>query len=395
MVTFPTHLRPFRSLFHYSKKESLFEIRNLGTDAVVETRRGGSLKYRIHIMAGTTVCVSIVTYNSRRYVRRCLEAVLAQRGARIEIVAVDNASTDATREILEAYRDRVKLIYNSRNEGFAAAQNQGIRSSRSEWVLTLNPDVLMLPGFTRNLVNAGELDQGAGAVCGKLLSIGAGFRPLRERLIDSTGLYFTPEMRHFDRGWHEPDGERFQRLEYVFGASGAAALYRRKMIDDIAVNGAFFDPDFFSYREDADVAWRAQLQGWRCIYAPEAEAYHVRTVVPGNRSAVAPAINMHSVKNRFLLRIKNATPGLYRRHWLGVTARDLLVVAACLVYEPRSLEAFWRLALCFRNALQWRREIMSRRRLGDDALARWFEDGPACRPLKVDPPARVLAPAAS
>ena len=98
-------------------------------------------------------------------------------------------------------------------------------------------------------------------------------------------------------------------MEYVFGASAAAALYRRAMIDDVAVDGDFFDPDFFAYREDADVAWRAQLLGWRCIYTPAAVAYHVRTVTPANRRSLPPVINMHSVKNRFLMRIKNATPG--------------------------------------------------------------------------------------
>ena len=113
------------------------------------------------------------------------------------------------------------------------------------------------------------------------------------------------------------------------------------MIDDISIDGDFFDPDFFAYREDADVAWRAQLLGWRCIYTPAAEGWHVRTVAPGNRRAVSPAINMHSVKNRFLMRIKNATPGLYRRCWLPMTARDLVVIAGCLVFEPRSLPAFW------------------------------------------------------
>ena len=69
------------------------------------------------------------------------------------------------------------------------------------------------------------------------------------------------------------------------------------------------------YREDADVAWRAQLMGWQCLYVPYARGYHVRKVLPGNRRALPPEINMHSVKNRFLMRIKNISPDLYRRNW--------------------------------------------------------------------------------
>ena len=95
-------------------------------------------------------------------------------------------------------------------------------------------------------------------------------KPFRQAVIDTTGIYFTPEMRHFDRGWKEPDEGQYRDLEYVFGASAAAALYRREMIDDISGGGEFFDPDFFAYREDADVAWRAQLMGWRCLYVPDA-----------------------------------------------------------------------------------------------------------------------------
>ena len=286
-------------------------------------------------MASPSVCVAIVTYNSARYIRRCLDAVFAQRGVALEVVVADNASTDGTREILERCHGRIRLILNGRNEGFAAAQNQVIRSASSPWVLTLNADVLMQPGFVHGLLDAGEMDRAAGSVCGKLLSIGAGFQPLPERLIDSAGLYFTPEMRHFDRGWHEPDGERFNRLEYVFGASAAAALYRRETIEDISLHGDFFDPDFFCYREDADVAWRAQLLGWRCIYTPHAAAYHVRSVVPGNRRSVSPAINAHSVKNRFLLRIKNTTPDLFRRY----------------VYEPLFMGVAW-----LASKLRWLQE---------------------------------------
>jgi GT2 family glycosyltransferase len=295
----------------------------------------------------------------------------------IDVTVVDNASTDGTRKILEDFEGRIRIIPSEVNLGFAAAQNLAIQSTSSDWVLTLNPDVLLLQGFLRKLLDAGQSDPGAGAVCGKLLSIGPGFEPLVERRIDSTGIYFTPAMRHFDRGWHERDEHSFERSEYVFGASAAAALYRREMIDDIAVDGAFFDPDFFVYREDADVAWRALLMGWRCIYTPDATAYHVRTVTPGNRRSVPSSINMHSVKNRFLMRIKNVTPDIYRRYWLPMTLRDVVVLGGTLLWEPTSLAAFWHIAHCLPRALYWRRAIMSRKRISDEALAEWFRFEPA------------------
>ncbi len=325
--------------------------------------------------------MAIVTYNSERYIRRCLEAVLEQTGVVLDVVVVDNASTDATRVILRRYRGRIRTIYNDHNAGFAAGQNQAMRANRADWVLTLNPDVLLLPDFIRTLVEAGEADGSAGSVCGKLMSIGPGFKPLAERRIDSAGIFFTPAMRHFDRGWHELDCAQYDTMEYVFGASAAAALYRREMIEDVAVDGNFFDPGFFCYREDADVAWRALLQGWRCLYQPAAESYHVRRVTPGSRRAVPAAINMHSVKNRFLMRIKNATFGVYRRYWLSMTARDLVVVGASIVWEPTSLPAFWRLAKCLPRALRWRKQIMSRRRVSDEALNRWFSFDAAAQPL--------------
>ena len=172
-------------------------------------------------------------------------------------------------------------------------------------------------------------------------------------------------------------------MEYVFGACAAAALYRRAMITDVSHQDGFFDPDFFTYREDADVAWRSQLLGWRCIYTPRAAAYHVRTLIPGPRPAVPAIFNMHSVKNRFLMRVKNMTGDLYQRYWLRATARDLLVIGACLLREPSSLPAFWRTALCLPRAIAKRRSIMKRRRASDEYLASWFHGSPASRPLKM------------
>ena len=333
-----------------------------------------------------TVCVAIVTYNSGRYIRRCLDAVLRQKGVPLEVIVVDNASADDTVEILNDFGRRIRVLRLSDNVGFAEAQNRAIRSSRAPWVLSLNPDVLLRPGFIRRLWEAGEADPAAGTVCGKLFSIGPGFTPLPEPRIDSTGIFFTPAMRHFDRGWHQPDRHGFDETEYVFGATAAAALYRRRMVKDVSIDGEFFDPDFFVYREDADVAWRALLMGWRCLYIPSAVAYHVRTVTPGNRRSLPAVINMHSVKNRFLMRIKNVTAGLYFRHWLPITFRDLVVVAGCLFSEPSSLPAFWHVARLLPRALHRRRIIMSRRRLTDSELARWFHFYPAAMPFEEPPP---------
>ncbi len=326
------------------------------------------------------VSVTIVTYNSGRFIKRCLESVLAQKYGDKEIIVVDNASTDGTLDILEQFEDSCKIVYNDENIGFAAAQNQAIRLGTGDWVLTLNPDVLLLPGFIQALYDAGQIDSKIGAVCGKLLAILATFDLPDKPLVDSTGIYFTPTMRHLDRGSQEVDNGHYLNYEYVFGATAAAALYRRSMIEDVSIDDEFFDPDFFVYREDADVAWRAQLLGWRCIYTPHARGYHVRNVLPGNRRALPAVINMHSVKNRFLMRIKNMTGDLYRRNFLSITARDVVVLTCCFVREQSSLKAFWYVARNWKRVLGKRKQIMDRRRVDDDYMASWFSYEPVSHP---------------
>ena len=345
-----------------------------------------------------TVCVTVVTYNSERYIRRCLEAVFRQEGVTLEVVVADNASSDGTRRILREFSDRVRALLFSTNVGFAEAQNRAIAAGGGEWVLTLNPDVLLEPDFVRKLIDAAAVDPAVGAACGKLLSIGPGFKPLPESRIDSSGIYFTPAMRHFDRGWRQSGELYSERPEYVFGASAAAALYRRGMVEDVSIDGSFFDPDFFVYREDADVAWRAQLLGWRCIYTPHAIGRHVRTVTPENRRTLPAAINIHSVKNRFLMRVKNLTGGVARRCWAAMLWRDALVIGGVLFWEPSSAKGLWGFVKRLPRALRQRRAIMARRRVSEAELAAWFDFTPASRPapLVAKAPARqaVLAPVA-
>lgn len=323
------------------------------------------------------VSVLITTYNSMLYLQRCLDSIHVQTYAPLEIVIVDNASRDGTRDILERQRETAKIIYNEQNTGFAAAQNQAMRAARGQWLLSLNPDVALSPSFIAELMRAGDLDPQVGTMCGKLLRWHPGSSPEFSRIIDSTGIYFTPSLRHLDRGAEDADRSQYDHVEYVFGATGAAALYRRSMVEDVSVGSEFFDEQFFAYREDADLAWRAQLMGWKCLYTPNALAWHVRRVTPERRGQLPTEINWHSIKNRFLMRAKNISWPLYRRVLFPTTFRDAQVIAYCLLRDRKlksALLAVWKLRF---DVLKKRRIIQSRRRVTDQQLRGWFSRTPA------------------
>jgi GT2 family glycosyltransferase len=167
------------------------------------------------------------------------------------------------------------------------------------------------------------------------------------------------------------------------------------MIEDISIEGEFFDEDFFSYRDDADLAWRAQLLGWRCLYLPEAIGYHVRTVHPECRRQLPAPVNFHSVKNRFLMRIKNVTWPLYVQNFLPVLVRDLGILAYCLVVERSSLAAFPTVIRHWRRTLAKRRVIQHRRRVSHTYLQSWFRFRPTTVPVTLPqgeaPPAATPA----
>jgi GT2 family glycosyltransferase len=318
------------------------------------------------------VSVVITTYNSEASIEACLNSVLQQRQKATEVIIIDNASSDSTRDILNQFRERAQLVFNEINVGFAAAQNQGFLQAKGIWVLSLNPDVILDPDFIAQLVAYADADASVGTLCGKLLRWRPGAAQERSHVIDSTGIYFTRNLRHFDRGAEELEDGQYDRSEYVFGATGAAALYRREMIGDISVEGQFFDEDFFAYREDADVAWRAQLMGWKCFYVPTAVGWHIRRVTPERRQELPLIINWHSVKNRFLMRAKNISGPLYRRVFLATTLRDLLIIGYCLLRDWRLLSALWFVFKKRRNLRSKRQWIQTRRRVSDRELFCWF-----------------------
>jgi len=308
---------------------------------------------------GRLVSVVLVTWNSAPHLSRCLAAIAHQSWPEVELIVVDNGSTDGS--------EARATIRNRDNRGFAAAVNQGIAAAHGELVLLCNPDAFLEPDYLARIVEAlDEAGESFGMATGKLLSANDA------NVIDSKGIRMTRSGRHFDIDQGTRNNPTTQQPTEVFGVSGAAAVYRMSFLRDVAIDGQPFDENFFSYREDADIAWRGRLFGWRALYVPRAVAHHVRTVTPEKRRQLSPVINMHGVKNRFLLRLKNEGLYLALRNAPFELARDLVVVAAALTIERTSLPAF---AWLWRNrtrVLAKRRAIQARRRVSDRDLARWF-----------------------
>ena len=208
------------------------------------------------------VSVIIVTWNGRDWLAQCLPAVAAQTYPAFEIIVVDNGSTDGTAGWLKEQWPQVRLIQLEKNMGFAAANNAGIRASRSPYVATLNNDTRVDPNWLAELVRAAATP-GVGMVAACVL------RWNQPDRLDSAGIIVDVTGTAWNRGWGRP-AESAALAGDVFGPSAAAALYRREMLDDVGL----FDEDFFAYYEDVDLAWRAQRAGWRCRYAPAARAWH-------------------------------------------------------------------------------------------------------------------------
>jgi GT2 family glycosyltransferase len=329
------------------------------------------------------VLVSLVTFNSAAFLRRCIDSLRRQTYLEMRVCLWDNASGDETAGIVAENAGFLHTSHFSRsNIGFCSAHNRVIAGNEAEYVLVLNPDVVLDPRFVETLVGAMENDPSAGSATGKLRRLGQDEKlEGSDLIIDTTGVYMTPSQRHFDRGSGEPDRGQYERREYVFGASGAAAFYRRAMLDSASASGEYFDPAFFAYREDADLAWRAQWLGWRCLYVPEALGYHARLVLPERRRILPADINMHSFKNRFLMRAKNMDPGTYLRFFFPITARDIGAIAYVLLRERSSLRALPLLARELPQAWSMRRALCRHRRRRPAEVRSWFAWRPVAKPV--------------
>ena len=292
------------------------------------------------------VSIVVVSRDSGSDLAVALRSAVGQRGVACETVLVDNASADGSRDAARAFGAAVRLIALPENVGYAAAMNAGIEATTGRYVLALNPDCRLEPDFSAILARRLDAPDAAdvASASGRLYRA-EGPELAQGPRLDSAGIRFTVSGRHFDRGAGEVAVGRFEAEEEIAGTSGAAGFYRRAALEHARIATGCFDGDFFVYREDADLAWRLARLGWRCLYVPTAVASHRRRNTPERRRRMPALANMHSVKNRFLLRINNQTAGEFVRTAIPTLTRDLVVLGACLTVERSSLPAFgwlWR-----------------------------------------------------
>ena len=181
-------------------------------------------------MTPKLISVLIVTHNDAGVLPQCLESIQQQDYPSIECIIVDNASTDNTKCILASLNGTYRIFLNGTNGGFAASQNQALSHARGEWILFLNPDVILSRNFITEMVAAADAEPSIGMVSGKLLRWSPAENPPLTNIIDSTGIFFRRNLRHLDRGSEEVDRGQYDQPAYVFGVTGAAALHRRRMV---------------------------------------------------------------------------------------------------------------------------------------------------------------------
>jgi GT2 family glycosyltransferase len=278
---------------------------------------------------------------------------------RADVVVVDNACEDATASVVE--RCGARRIGLAQRRSYCAAINAGIANSDGDAVLLLNADCVLDAGFLDAAV-ASLQRAGVGSVAPKLIRA-AGVTPdARLDVLDTVGMSIDRRRKNGLVG-HNAPAQRYRRRAEVFGGDGAAVLYRRETLDACAVGGEVLDEDFELWAADADLAWRAQLLGWRCVYEPRAVAWHVRYYSPSTRATLDVRHRRLQFRNRYLMLLKNETPRALARDLHRIAAYEALALGHVLLRERELLRGY-RDAIALAPAARRRRAAIQARRAG-------------------------------
>lgn len=322
--------------------------------------------------------VSLVTYNGENYLPRCMQSVSAQTKIAAEYRICDNASTDASVEIIRKNLQKETFVSLKENTGFAKAHNDAIRHTRSQYILILNQDVVLDSSYCELLTSFMESRPDVGSVSGLIVRIGSFDDIGHSDAIDACGISIAQSQHAYLTHSGLPVSSCTSEHE-VFGIPATCALYRRSALEDCAIDNKgereYFDEDFFMYKEDVDLAYRMRLRKWKSYCIPRALCYHVRSAKSShlvlNRGA--KAIRYWSYRNHWYVLYKNVPmeciPFVIIQALLYECAKCMYI----LLCEPAQLRAFtelWKMHAAMKTK---RTVIQSRRTCSTSDLLVWMK----------------------
>ncbi|MGB1251160.1 MAG: glycosyltransferase family 2 protein [Candidatus Promineifilaceae bacterium] len=254
--------------------------------------------------------IIIPHWNGKQHLDDCLTALRNQTFRNFEILLVDNGSTDGSQAYIRETFPEVMLIELAENRGFTGACHAGWKASRGDLIILLNNDTEVDTNWLSEVVGAFGRYPEAGIVASKMLLFDK--RDTFHTAGDLMYLNGTPN----NRGVWQADEGQFDCEEYVFSACGGSSAYRRALLEEIG----FLDDDFFFSCEDVDIGWRAQLAGWRCVYAPSAIVYHKLKATGGSVTG-----SYYDGRNFLFLLWKNYPLSLFKTHWRVVLGGQLKI----------------------------------------------------------------------
>ncbi len=289
-----------------------------------------------------------VVYKTKHFIPQVFPAALKQTHSDCEFYAVIASNEDGAKDYIQQHFPEVKIIDPGYNIGFSKGHNDLFKELDVDFFQLINPDLIITETFVEEMLRPFE-DKTVGAVSGKILQYDfKNDKPTN--IIDTTGVTIAKSGRGRDRGQHEVDTGQYDNHIDLVAVSGAAAMYRKAALMDVAYQrpdgrSEFFDEDFFMYWEDVDLSWRMVNRGWKIKYNPKALAYHGRTAAssPKGYSRVWSFIKHHrnisrqilqwNYKNHIFMFIKNSS----KWYW-QFFVRELFYNIFVLVFETKTFK---------------------------------------------------------
>ena len=313
------------------------------------------------------VSLSIVIPNYKGYdlLEKCIASIRASSKEDYEIIVVDNGSMDVLEKLEELNgTEKIKVIFLNENAGFSKAVNIGIKEAKGELIAVLNNDTKVDNYWVENVLDAFDKHKDVFFITSKILQLND------RKLIDDVGDVLLLHGKTSKIGYNEIDAGQYDEKRFVFGASGAACVYRKEFFNNVG----YFDEDFFSYLEDVDLSFRANLYGLKCLYVPDAVVYHIGSASTG--STYNDFTLFYLARNLVSVIVKNYPCKVF---FMASPRIIVYLIAIQAYYILKGFGLNYTKGLIsgigmIKRMLVKRREIMSRKVLTDIELIKMFKE---------------------